>query len=311
MDTNGERQEKVTQETHMQPSRRPRIIFCEDEAFLRQEFAKFLQAEDYDILSTGDPDEALAWMREHPRIDLLLTDVQMALGPATAFSQMATQGGRCAGVALARRFRRLFPTAPVILWSALYDSNIRTEVRKLGNAELISKRQDGQAVLDCIVDMLEGIDSGRRPRIFIVHGHDETLRAELMQMLVGDREEGEFGLPEPIVLREQASGTRTLIEKIEDEALNVDFVFVLLTPDDRVLSEDGTQIQTRARQNVIFELGYFMGMLGRAQGRIIILYTRDVELPSNIEGILKIDVTKGLASARGEIRRELAEWLPN
>ena len=282
----------------------PRLIFCEDEAFSREEFAKILRAENYEVLSTPDPDEALEWIGRYERIDLLLTDVQMKVRADTRLSQIDMHGGRWAGVALARRFRRRFRIAPVIFWTGLYDRAIRSEVRKIGNATLISKRLDGRVLLDQVADMLEGIDSGKRPRIFVVHGHNEDARKELVALLTK-----EFGLPEPVILRNRASGTLTLIEKIEDESPNVDVVFVLLTPDDKVLSDDGKQILGRARQNVIFELGFFMGMLGRGQGRIILLYTRDVELPSDIEGLLKIDISNGLGAARDEIRRELRDWL--
>ena len=43
-------------------------------------------------------------------------------------------------------------------------------------------------------------------------------------------------------------------------------------------------MQGRARQNVVFELGFFIGALGRS--RVAVLYEDGVELPSDMNGIL-------------------------
>jgi predicted nucleotide-binding protein len=65
-----------------------------------------------------------------------------------------------------------------------------------------------------------------------------------------------------IILREQPDAGRTVIEKFEDCAREVGFAVVLLTPDDLAGPADGPLVRTQARQNVIFELGYFAGKLG-------------------------------------------------
>ncbi|MBS1525004.1 MAG: nucleotide-binding protein, partial [Bacteroidetes bacterium] len=46
------------------------------------------------------------------------------------------------------------------------------------------------------------------------------------------------------------------------------------------------QVNYRARQNVILELGYFFGKLGRR--KVCALCSSDIELPSDISGILHI-----------------------
>ncbi|NLX20892.1 MAG: nucleotide-binding protein [Phycisphaerae bacterium] len=76
---------------------------------------------------------------------------------------------------------------------------------------------------------------------------------------------------------------RTIIEKFEDVAETVDVVFVLLTPDDNIASPRApNESKRRARQNVIFELGYFYAKLQRSGGRVILLYRGHIELPSGI-----------------------------
>jgi predicted nucleotide-binding protein len=101
-------------------------------------------------------------------------------------------------------------------------------------------------------------------------------------------------------------GGRTVIEKFESEAEAIELVFVLLTPDDEVADTSDTETKKyRARQNVIFEMGYFLGKLGRTTGKILLLHKGRLDIPSDIAGIEYIDITNGIESASEKIRREL------
>lgn len=87
-------------------------------------------------------------------------------------------------------------------------------------------------------------------------------------------------------MHEQANLGRTIIEKFEDHA-QVGFAVALLTPDDvGSLKGEGTNPNPRARQNVIFEFGYFIGKLGRK--RVCALVKGAVEKPSDYDGVLYI-----------------------
>lgn len=97
--------------------------------------------------------------------------------------------------------------------------------------------------------------------------------------------------PEPIVLRDQPNPGRTLIEKFEEYAHDVDWAVVLLSSDDVTVDINSNDCKRRARQNVIFELGFFYAHLGRRRGRVIVLKKGDVELPSDISGIVWIDAS--------------------
>jgi predicted nucleotide-binding protein len=103
-------------------------------------------------------------------------------------------------------------------------------------------------------------------RTFIVHGHDHQSLYELKNYL-----QNTLKLGEPVVLRETPNGGKTMIEKFEREAETVELVFVLLTPDDKAapLADPNTE-KRRARQNVILELGFFLGKLGRESGKILL-----------------------------------------
>ncbi len=132
-------------------------------------------------------------------------------------------------------------------------------------------------------------------RIFLVHGRDERYLHEVARFLEKLRQD-------VLVLREQPNGGRTIIEKFEDYA-EVGFAVVLLTPDDRGgLADAAAELRPRARQNVVFELGYFIGRLSRA--RVCALYAAGVEIPSDYSGVLFVSLDDG-----GMWRMQLAKEL--
>ncbi len=114
-------------------------------------------------------------------------------------------------------------------------------------------------------------------QVFIVHGHDNSTKFEVARFVE------KIGL-KAIILHEQVSAGKTIIEKIEKYS-NVIFGIVLLTPDDKMSNDT-----YRARQNVVFELGYLMSKLGRH--RICALIKDNVEIPSDISGVIYIPYDK-------------------
>lgn len=127
----------------------------------------------------------------------------------------------------------------------------------------------------------EAMSVHREPgrRCFIVHGRDEAAKEAVARFVA------QLAL-DPLILHEQPNAGRTLIEKLEGH-LDVDFAVVLLTPDDvGGVATDQPQLQRRARQNVVLELGLFIGALGRS--RVCALHKGVVELPSDFEGVVYI-----------------------
>ncbi len=124
-------------------------------------------------------------------------------------------------------------------------------------------------------------------KVFIVHGRDEGVKDTVARFLE------KLGL-EPIILAEMPGQGQTIIEKFEQHA-QVGFAIVLLTPDDAGLlqGDENELIRPRARQNVIFELGFFIGRLGREYVRA--LTKGEVEIPSNYVGIeyIPLDASGG------------------
>jgi predicted nucleotide-binding protein len=160
---------------------------------------------------------------------------------------------------------------------------------------------------DCEMFLAEEVDSSSNAekhetfsnRVFVVHGHDEETKQATARTLET------LGL-KPIILHEQANEGRTIIEKFEKYS-DVGFAVVLLTPDDLAYPATSTpdQAKYRARQNVILELGYFMGKLDR--GRVTVLYRKhaDFEMPSDYSGVLYTSYDGPNGSWRFELAKEL------
>ena len=135
-------------------------------------------------------------------------------------------------------------------------------------------------------------------RVFIVYGHDANAREQLELLLRRMK-------LEPIVLQNVPSGGQTIIEKLET-CSDVTFACVLLTPDDEgnVVGKS-EQKRPRARQNVVLELGMFLAKLGRK--RVAILHKGDVELPSDINGLVYIPFKERVDEIKERVGAELQE----
>lgn len=113
-------------------------------------------------------------------------------------------------------------------------------------------------------------------RIFIVHGHDGELKQSVARLIE------QQGI-EAIILSEQANQGRTIIEKFEDYS-DVGGAICLFTADDTGKANSAEKYCLRARQNVVFEAGYFIGKLGRHH--VVLIADRDVEMPSDLSGVV-------------------------
>lgn len=131
------------------------------------------------------------------------------------------------------------------------------------------------------VDSLEPVaplSSSSGSDVFIVHGHETWIREAAARFVQ------EVSTSKVIILHEQPNSGRTIIEKFEDYAPRAGFAIVLLTGDDIGGLKEGNDERPRARQNVVFELGFFIGRIGR--NRVAALYEEGVELPSDMSGVL-------------------------
>jgi predicted nucleotide-binding protein len=130
--------------------------------------------------------------------------------------------------------------------------------------------------------------------VFVVHGRAEAPKQEVARFLE------QCGL-QPRILHELDNRGNTIIEKFERHTASIGFAVVLLTPDD-VGGPNAQNLQPRARQNVVAELFYFMGKLGRP--RVVALKKGELEIPSDIAGVVYIDMDD-----RGAWKQDLVKEL--
>lgn len=144
-----------------------------------------------------------------------------------------------------------------------------------------------------LIPLADGVEN-RQPKtekkeltnkVFIVHGHNEEMKQSVARAL------SKLGL-DPIILHERENAGRTIIEKFQENAEEIGFAVILLSNDDLGLSKrnlkEGANLETllkpRTRQNVIFEMGYFIGNLGRS--KVFLLIQEGVEKPGDLDGLV-------------------------
>ncbi len=184
--------------------------------------------------------------------------------------------GRTISAEYGRRGPRIYTASSWQQWARDQLGELSIYIRRL---ESVRER------LELWVDDATESTGGPKPNmegpIFVVHGHDEAVLHAAVRLAekTTDRE--------VIVLREQPNSGRTLIEKFEELASSSAFAIVLVTGDDIGEAQDSSlhgRPQRAARQNVVFELGFFFGKLGRK--RVAVLLSEGVEKPSDIEGLV-------------------------
>lgn len=174
--------------------------------------------------------------------------------------------------------------------------------------------EEAEAILESMIEQIEKYGLGDEPAsgpaanaagpseapannrtVFIAHGHDQGA-TEAMARLVE-----RVGL-NPVILSERSGTSRTIIEKFETHS-NVSYAIALLTADDIGGNQgDDGKMRPRARQNVIFELGFFIGKLGRE--RVCALNKGDPEIPTNYSGVEYIPMDDS-GAWREKVVREL------
>lgn len=131
--------------------------------------------------------------------------------------------------------------------------------------------------------------------VFIIHGHDEVNLLRLKELL---RERWHL---EPLVLMNEPDTGRTLIEKFEQEAQRASFAVALLSADDEIKNSNEDYFQPRP--NVVFELGWFYGRLGR--DRVCIFSKKGIKMHSDLAGIMRKDFDESIIDKAVELEVEL------
>jgi len=273
-----------------------RVLFVDDDPYVSSSYVQLLEASGFDVFYARRVREAIRAARGS-KFAAVVIDIMMP--PGGFFDRFESRGGYRTGVALAREMANLQPDAVLMALTNSRDADVQAW---FGISDLYGYCYKGDVSPEEFPIILKNKILGvpDMPNIFIVHGHDHESALQLKNYL-----QNVLRLPEPTILAEKPSQGMTLIEKFERYAADSDLVFALFTPDDFRQPESG-----RARQNVVFEYGYFLGLLGRRSGRVFFLYKQGVEIPSDLRGLAHIDVTQGIEAAGEQLRRELRGLIP-
>jgi len=255
----------------------------------------------HDAYRIGSADEALLELDKIITADIVVLDIIMPWPSSRPLPSLS--GEHTTGMEVLKEIRQKKQDIPVFVYSAIQDYAVIDLLTGTPYTTFSAKwNQPGlRDLVEQIYQIIGVADETRSLQSFIVHGHDDKMKLELKNYI-----QNTLRLPEPIILHEQPNLGRTLIRKFEDCAAMSSIVFVILTPDDiGASSGDPDDTKRRARQNVIFEMGYFLGTLGRESGRVLLLYKPPLELPSDISGVVYINISNGIDKAGEEIRREI------
>lgn len=273
-----------------------------DDDFASESLVEYLTGVGHDVTRYNSADNAFKALSAVLENDLIILDVMME--PPLDLAPSKTHGGHRTGLILAQEIKKIKNSLPIMAFSATQDKEVVNWFNEKENCFFINKLiNPSMKEINHYINRLLGITvEAKKVKAFIVHGHDEASKLELKNYL-----QNTLKFSEPIILHEQPSLGKTILEKLEHYGSKIDVVFVLLTPDDVVASsEKSNEEKRRARQNVIFELGYFLGSFGRDSGRVFLLHKGPIELPSDIAGLIYIDIKDGVQSAGETIRKEIS-----
>lgn len=289
-----------------------RVLLVEDDPYTAEGIITVFKMAGIAPLVSSSVSEAKRLIAKH-KPHIVVIDILMP--PKKGEDIVASHGGHKSGLVLADWIATKHPKTAMIGYSGGANPEFTREFERYGGRFLL-KLHGGNELLRAVHELApkatrrgadthkqlkKSIKPGRPANVFIVHGQDEKTKWELKNYL-----QNTLGLPQPIILHEQPNLGRTIIEKLQDVAEEVAIAFILLTPDDVVAGpKHNNEEKRRARQNVIFEMGMFLGLLGRRAGRVILLYKGQVELPTDISGLVYIDISHGIEAAGEQIRREL------
>ena len=244
----------------------PTILIADNKDEYRATVVEFLKRRNYSVIEASNPTQAMSIL-DSGEVDLALLDNRLINDDDLHDDS---------GLKLAIESTPRIPK--VIITAYPRPDLVREALRRIGRplpaaVDFLDKGEGLDSLLDVIVKILPLRD------VFVVHGHDNEARLEVKEFL------NQLHL-NPIILKDLPNSGQFIMEKLERASGSI-YAIVLLMPDDHcLLKNDNNKLELRARQNVILEMGYFMGKLGR--DRVCALYGDGVALPSDIHGFLWI-----------------------
>jgi CheY-like chemotaxis protein len=271
--------------------RKPGILLVEDDDANASTVIKGLSSWGFEVHHARTVQEGLGIAKEFPTLRFVGLDMDVPNAERGA-------DRRLSGLVLLRELNAILPKAKFYMKSSNAFGSEAEKFIRVYKKSVVRAGLGWDSELMAEKAKIVYSDGRMRPTIFVVHGHAADALDQLKLLITKD-----LRLGEPVIMKDAPEGLGyVIIEKFEEYAARADLVFALLTPDDE--TEEGL----RARQNVIFEIGYFAAALGRKSGKLIVLHHRKVQKPSDMDGLLTIDITGGVRQAAGKIREELKGW---
>src|ERR1051325_6819533 len=174
-----------------------KVLLVDDEVYYTSEFAHALKERGFDVELARSVAEAKGILSANASlIDLVVTDIMMPSGGDD--DAIATHGGFVSGLRLAQWIKEAHPDIPVLALTAMERADVG-EWFVRNAAGILNK---GDVYPNEFADLVTDIVGRQRstPRVFIVHGHDEASKYSLKNYL-----QNTLGVPEPVVLHEQAN----------------------------------------------------------------------------------------------------------
>jgi len=187
-------------------------------------------------------------------------------------------------------FKKLSPIEPVPLSDQSFSSGFskyeKAKLREIANASNILFQKVRLMLIPQSSD-IRVINNVRSNKIFLIHGKDNEMKLDVSRIL-------ETLNLEPVILHEKPTKRQNIIEKITDYA-HVSFAVVLLSPDDLTSPDEknSDNVKYLGNQNVIFELGYFLGRLGKQNVIALFRKKKDFKIPIDYTGVLWIEYKLG------------------
>lgn len=245
-----------------------KVLLADNDPIQLHAWSEVLEAAGYEVIRASSLAEAQDFLIRGG-FDLAVLDLHM---------QEDEDESDDSGLRLAQIYRE---SVPIILLTgkptvSAAVAALQRDSRSSPAVAFVRKQQDGPKVL------LQAVRNAIIPKVFISHGRDENARQAVVKFL-------EKSGAQAVVLKEQPMASRTILDAFEEHA-NVQFAIILMTADDEGRLKGDNALQPRARQNVIFELGFLLAKLGR--NRVVALCQQGVPLewPSNYQGVLYLEL---------------------
>ncbi len=242
-----------------------RILLVDDDEFMVRGLTEIVQFAGYEVQAETRYEVAKRQI-ERNDYDLFWFDLQMPL------PRDLRADSRLAGERLWLMARQRNANAHIVICSAF--SSPSREMIADRRTHFFWKPVDVRSVWRRLDSFEHGLS---KLNLFVVHGRDKQALRDLEAFLVERLETTSY-----TILQRTYGNNSTIIEKLEEAAEISDACVVLITPDDNWGSE---QAADRMRQNVLYELGYFLGRFGRKSGRVIVFLVGEVEMPSDLHGV--------------------------